>query len=91
MFLAVGFKGEATLPLSIKKFLICICQISQKIDKKFFLGLYFQLNLCTLTLLSTQNAPNFNLDRILRVYFDLYPSDQKKSCLKYFFHSHGTF
>ena len=25
-----------------------------------------------------QNAPNFTLDRMLRVYFNLYPSDQKK-------------
>ena len=59
-FLAVGFKWEATLPLSMKEFLICICQIPQKVGKstilnKFFLGLYFQL-----TLLSGQNAPNFS-------------------------------
>jgi len=59
-FLAVGFKWEATLPLSMKKFLICICPIPQKVGKstilnKFFVGLYFQL-----TLLSGQNAPNFN-------------------------------
>ena len=64
-FLAVGFKGEATLPLSMKEFFICICQISPKVSKspflnKFFVGLYFQLNLCTLTLLSRQNAPNLN-------------------------------
>ena len=85
VFFKEGGGGEATLPLSIKKFLISICQISQKIDKKFFLGLYFQLNLCTLTLLSTQNAPNFNIDRILRVYLDLYPSDQKKKLPKVLF------
>ena len=60
-FLAVGFKGEATLPLSMRGFLFCICQITPKVAKspflnKFFVGLYFQL-----TLLSRQKAPNFNL------------------------------
>ena len=36
MFLAVGFKGEATLPLSMKEFLICMCQISPKVAKHSF-------------------------------------------------------
>ena len=31
MFLEVGFKGEATLPLSMKEFFICMCQISPKV------------------------------------------------------------
>ena len=33
MFLAVGFKGEATLRPSMKEFLICMCQISPKVAK----------------------------------------------------------
>ena len=33
MFLGVGFKGEATIPLSMKEFLICMCQISVKVPK----------------------------------------------------------
>ena len=46
-------------------FVFCICQISPKVSKspflnKFFVGLYFWLNLCPLTLLSRQNAPHFN-------------------------------
>ena len=33
MFLAVGFEREATIPLSMKECLICMCQISPKVPK----------------------------------------------------------
>ena len=36
MFLAGGFKGEATLPLSMKEFLISMCQISLQVAKSSF-------------------------------------------------------
>ena len=37
-FLAVGFKGEGTLPLSMKEFLIRICQIPPKVAKSPFMN-----------------------------------------------------
>ena len=33
MFLAVGFEGGATIPLSMKDFFICMRQISPKVPK----------------------------------------------------------
>jgi hypothetical protein len=74
-------------------FFFCICQISPKVSKspflnKFFVGLYFWLNLCPLTLLSRQNAPHFNSIYLWGCIL-ICIRDIKKNP-KFFFHSHST-